>query len=422
MINKIKNIANTEDKKRLLSNFFSLSVLQGANYILPLITLPYLVRVLGVEGFGIIALATSVIMYLGILVDYGFNTTATREISINKHDLQKVSDLYSVVMIIKFVLLIVSFLILTLMLFTFDFFAEYKLIYFLTFGILIGQYLFPVFLFQGMEQMKYITYINLTSKLIFTISLFIFIKNQDDLYLVPLLTSLGFIVAGLFSIYFVKIKFNIFFNLPKLTLIKIKLKEGWNIFLAALSGNIYGQGNIIILGLLTTPLIVGYYSIAQKLTVSIVSIFQVFSQAIMPYFSSLITGSKIQFIRQIGMTLKYSAIINFLLIGFLLVTSDYIYFLISGENNPIGLYTFSFWLIVAFFTIFNTVLHPILIATNKDKYMAKFYLIVSGLFLIYSPILTILFSYKGMLVSMLIVEVSIFIFSVFGVYKGVSNK
>ena len=103
----------SKDKKQLLSNFFSLSVLQGVNMILPLLTLPYLVRTLGVENFGLVNFALSIIMYFHILVSFGFELSATREVSIHRENLDKVSEIFSAVMMIKTIFMFISLLILS---------------------------------------------------------------------------------------------------------------------------------------------------------------------------------------------------------------------------------------------------------------------------------------------------------------------
>jgi len=117
MLTKLKKITNTQDKKRLLSNFFSLSVLQVFTYILPLLTLPYLVRVLGMEKFGLVMFAQAFLMFFNVLVDYGFNLSATREISIHRDDKSKLTEIFSSVIGIKAILLVISFLILTIIIF-----------------------------------------------------------------------------------------------------------------------------------------------------------------------------------------------------------------------------------------------------------------------------------------------------------------
>jgi PST family polysaccharide transporter len=287
---------------RLLENFISLSTLQVANYILPLITLPYLVRVLGPEKFGLIAFAQAFIGYFNVLTDYGFNLSATRDISINRKDNDKVSEIFSSVIIIKFGLLILSLFIMTLIIFSFDKFRSEWLIYYLTFGMVIGQVLFPVWFFQGMEKMKYITFLNILARIIFTISIFIFVKNASDFLYVPILSSLGSIVAGVLAFWIVFKDFGVKFRMPDFERVKFHLKEGWYIFISTVAISLYTTSNTFILGLFTNNIIVGYYSAAEKIIRAVQGLLSPVSQTIFPHVSKLMNESKdagIKFIRRI---------------------------------------------------------------------------------------------------------------------------
>ncbi len=196
-------ILTKEEFSNLTSNFISLTLLQALNYILPLITLPYLVKTLGIDNFGLLSFATATVAYFGILTDYGFNLTATKDISIHRDNKYKVVEIFSSVMSIKFLLLLFSFLLLNIVVFSFDRFSKDWVIYLLSFGSVVGQFLFPIWFFQGMEKMRYMTYLNLVSKLIFTIAIFIFVEEREDIYLVPLFFSLGGIIAGSLSLYII---------------------------------------------------------------------------------------------------------------------------------------------------------------------------------------------------------------------------
>lgn len=405
MINKIKNIANTEDKKRLLSNFFSLSVLQGANYILPLITLPYLVRVLGVEYFGHLAFATATVMYFQILTDYGFDLTATREISIHRDNKEKVIEIFSSVMTIKILLMFLSFFLLSILIFSIEKFSNDALVYFLTFGTVVGQVLFPVWFFQGMERMKYITYLNILSKVIFTIAIFVFVQEQSDFYLVPLLTSIGFLVAGIWSLYLVKKEFGVGFEVQTIDTIKHHLVEGWDIFVSRVFGSMYRSSNIIILGLLTNNTIVGYYSIAEKVVKTLQTLQDVVGNTLFPYLSKKFSITNKSFFDLNKRFFKFIFLIYFSLSLITMFSSEYIIYILMGEFNEIAilnLQIMSFVILVGGFNYYYGILG--LVSMNYKKDFSK-YIIITGLFnLLFCIVSVYLYPNYGASISMIISE------------------
>ncbi|QCT93938.1 flippase [Caminibacter mediatlanticus TB-2] len=387
MLSKLKQKLQKEEYKRLLSNFISLSVLQGANYILPLITFPYLVRVLGVEKFGLLAFANATIAYFNILTDYGFNLTATREVSIYRDDKEKLIEIFSSVMTIKFILTILSLILLTILVFSFEKFRKDAIIYYLTFGIVIGQILFPQWFFQGMERMKYITFLNITAKIIFTIAIFVFIHKESDYWKVPLISSLGFIIAGILALYIIFKDFKIKFKIQSFPTIIYHLKEGWHIFISGIFTTIYTISTLFILGIFTNNIIVGYYSLAEKIVKAISGLFIPINSAIFPYISNLVNKSPEQakfFLKRITL---YSSLVIGILSIFVFVFSPEIIFLISGDvfsESVIILRILSFFpLIITIARIFSI---DYLINFHYQNELSKIYF--------YSAILSLFFSFS----------------------------
>ena len=290
--NLFRRITSTKEKQVLLENFLSLSFLQTANYILPLITLPYLVRVLGPEKFGLIAFAQAMTQYFSVFTEYGFNFSATREISICRDNPQKVSNIFNAVIIAKLLLVVVSFLFLAILVIYVPKFRADWCVYFFAFGSVVGSSLFPTWFFQGIERMRYITVLNMIGKLIFTIAIFVFIKTQNDFLYVPLITSLGFIITGLLSLWVVFNKFKIRFVLPNYENIRHQLNEGCHTFISTMSITLYTNTNTFVLGLLTNNTIVGYYSAAEKLISAVRGMLGVISQSVYPYISKIAAESK----------------------------------------------------------------------------------------------------------------------------------
>jgi PST family polysaccharide transporter len=270
---------------RLLSNVMSLAALQAANFILPLVTLPYLVRVLGIEQYGLVVFAQGVVMYFNILVDYGFNLSATREISVNRGDSSKTSAIFNSVMLIKFALILLSLVILAILLLTIDKLNAQWELYVLTFGLIIGNAIFPVWFYQGMERMKYITLINVSMKILFTLAIFVFVQGPDDYYMVPLLNSTGFILAGVFALVFAIKKFGIKLAFPPLAQAKQLFKDSTLFFSSRIANEGGTHYMTVLLGSVFGVAVVGYYDIAQKLFKAYTSLFSVLTTALYPYMS-----------------------------------------------------------------------------------------------------------------------------------------
>lgn len=270
---------------QILSNFLSLSVLQAANYVLPLLTLPYLIRVLGAEKFGLLAFATAITSYFSILTDYGFNLSATRDIAIHRNNNADINRIFSSVMTLKIGFLIVSAGLMALIVFLSPKFSQHWQAFVLTFGAVIGQALFPVWLFQGLEQMKYVTYLNIGAKLAFTVLVFVFVHDDQAYLFVPALTSAGSIIAGVWSLQIARKRFNIQFYRQERSALVVELKKGWHVFIATSFSSLYRESNTVILGFLTSPVIVGYYAIAEKIVKAIQGAQTPLGQALFPYLA-----------------------------------------------------------------------------------------------------------------------------------------
>lgn len=330
---KIKNkFTLNKEFKRLFENILSLLFLQGTNYLLPLITMPYLVRVLGPEYYGLIAFSAALTAYFILISDYGFNLSATSQISINRDSPDKINEIFSAVISVKIILMILSFMIMLIIILIFEKFNEHYLLYLVNFGMVIGQVLLPVWLFQGLEQMKYIAYLNLGAKLFFTICVFIFVHEQDDYLLVPLLTSIGFIVVGVISLLVIKKNYDVKFTLQKKSTIKAQFILGWHVFLSKISISFYTNTITFVLGLTSNNTTVGYYAAADKLIQAAKSIYSPVAQAIYPMIGKKLLNSRsdgLQLIQKIKLgVFPIMAVISMMIFLF----SDSIVLLLFGEE------------------------------------------------------------------------------------------
>lgn len=283
MIRKIRTALQVEDIRQLMKNFFSLSVLKLVNAVLPFVTLPYLIKVLGLQQYGAIVLALSLIAYFQSITNYGFNLSATREIARHKTSRKQLSFIYSKTQTSKIYLLLLSLSILIPAVMIVPQFREDLLVYLLMCLMLIGQTMFPEWFFRGVEQMGYITILDLIVKGSFTIGVFVLIKSPEDYWLYPLLFGLGYVFIAILSHFLIVKKFKLSVQLVKKNSVIKNLKFGFPLFINQFMPNFYNNTTTFLIGVLLGKQAAGLFGTIRQITNLLNVLNSVVSTVVFPY-------------------------------------------------------------------------------------------------------------------------------------------
>ncbi len=266
----------------LLFNFSSLGIIQVAGFLLSLVVIPYVIRIIGADGFGVIAVAQVLMFYMSVTADYGFNRTAIREVALYKSDPKRISGIFFTVLASKLIISLFLFFLLLVLVAVVPLFRMQYEVYLLAFSFVLGQSLLVNWFFQGLEKMQYMAIASFFSRLIFVALVFLFMKNKDDVSLYIFFMGLGNCIAGLVSIFFVVRKYKLSFSIPSKKALLHELKEGWPVTLTNLSQTSIQYIGIFILRLFSNDLVVGYYSIAERIYFAMKLMLDVFTQAAYP--------------------------------------------------------------------------------------------------------------------------------------------
>lgn len=309
ILNKFYRIG--KNGRIVIDNFIALFLLQVVGYVLPFITLPYLSKIIGVEKFGEIAFATAIMSYFQTIVDYGFIFSAVRDVSRCKDDKLKASMIFSNVMWARFFLVCISLIMLVILILLVPKFHEMKLILFASFFIVIGHALFPDWMFQAIEKMRYITILNLFTKVFFTVLVFVVIKKESDYYYQPILTSLGFCISGFISLIILK-KYGFHLIAPKWKSSLSLIKSNTDLFINQIVPNLYNSLSSIVLGFTSGSTANGIFDAGNKFNSVASQFISIISRVFFPYLSRNISGHKIYLKIHLGLSCLFAFVLFFL--------------------------------------------------------------------------------------------------------------
>lgn len=262
----MKKIASQINKhKNLLNNFTYLSVLKIFNILIPLITITYFIKVLGKETYGLIVLAQAIMSYFVILVNFGLNTLATKEISVSRENKLKINEITSLVFSAKIILFFISILILSILLVLIEQTRGYETLFFLSMWVCLYDVIFPIWYFRGIEKMKFIAYLTITSRLIFLVLTFLLIKSEKNYLLVPIINGIGALFSGILALFILFGKDEIKFKVPMRSDIWDFIKKSVPFFISEISIKFFASSNKVIIGVFLGLTNVTYYDFAEKI-------------------------------------------------------------------------------------------------------------------------------------------------------------
>ncbi len=393
-------------KTLLFKNISSLAVIQMVNSFLPLIIIPYLLRIVGFENFGLISFATAIAAYFTIVVDNGFTVSGTRYVAKNKSNIKALNTYFSSVMSIKLCFTFLCFLILVLLRLTFpDIFTQFSIFLF-AFLIVIGNFLFPIWVFQGYEKMFYLAVINTISRAIYVVLIFTFIKVEEDYKFVTLINGISYLASGIISLILIKHMFKISLTPINFENLKFAFNDSFNIFKSRIYAGTYNNYNLIFLGFLGNNLAVGYYAVAEKILKALQNIYQPVLTGFYPFFIRKVREKKALFFKYFK-RLTYSLFLFSSVVSVsIYVFSNEIIYLLSGNYEDDIAALLRILCIAIFLSPFGPHYSNGLFVAEKDNFVSKFTAQSLILTLLLSPLL-VLYGAIGASISIIIIYIAI---------------
>lgn len=391
----------------------SLSVLRGFDLVAPLIITPYLISRVGMEKYGVLAFSLSIAMYFGMFVQYGFNVTAVRDIARSRADHKVLNKKFSAIFWSNLLLAGLAALVFLVGSLAIDMAENFRFILFSAFLLVVLQSVMPTWLFQGLEEMEYLSGFGVLSKLLYLVLVLVFIRVQSDYQWVYVLYAISVAVILIASYVLIACRFKLSFRLSSWREVLEQYKAGWSAFVTQVSPSLYNNSSVFILGAYSTSAVVGAYSAAMTVVEVCISGGRILSAVMLPYLSLR---------PQAFSRFKYVMLISGLLVGCgVMVFADSLGFLMFGGDEHVKLYieVMSFGIPAVYaYLAYNT---NYLMLNGYEREARRIAVTVSIFFLFVGVVFIPLWAGVGASLVVVLARISMAIFS-YRMYKSRAGK
>ena len=363
----------------LFRNFSYVTLSQAANYLIPLITIPYISRVVGVEKFGSLEFSYTIVLYFIQLVEYSFDITATRRMAVISENKVLVSRLFSAVFWSKALLWLLSTLIFGMLLLVSEtlrpYLAPLVCYYFITTAFMLSQNWF----YQGLQKLGIVALSSVGFKLIFALLLFVLVRKESDYYLVALSTTAGYVIVSIVTfLYSFKLLPGLRVYFPGFRLLIKNLKNGFYVFAAGMANKFYGLSGMYWAGMLLSGVDLGRFSAAHKLYLVMQSIlFYPVHMTLLPHLSKKLKEGLEQYQRSLFRFLKWILAATIAAVLAIFTISPWIVRLLFGTEFSGTHVIFNLFLPSLVFAVFiNLFVYQAFIQLKRDDLHLKAHLVM----------------------------------------------
>jgi PST family polysaccharide transporter len=270
----------------LCQNIIALYGVQSVNYLLPLITIPYLTRVLKPEGWGSVAFVQSLGMIAIMIVEYGFTLSASRRVSTRRHDREWLGSILASVTGAKFFLVISSLSVIVWVSRWIPRLHDHPQLFYAGLFWAAAQGLSPLWFFQGLERLRLTSSADIVCKVAGVIAILLTVRNASQDWVVLLIYGCASLASTSYM-YLMALR-DYRMSAPSVGDIAAVMKDGAALFMFQASVSMYTSANVFVLGLFVPPHVVGIYAGAERITKSILGLLGPINQAIYPRINAII--------------------------------------------------------------------------------------------------------------------------------------
>lgn len=252
-------------QSKTVKKFIIYGVGQAVNIISPLLVTPYLIYTCGIEKLGIISIGQSLAYILIVVVDYSSFIIGVKDVSVHRDEKKVLETTFLTHYTAKFLLLLCVLIFTLLLTFFIPFFHKIQVTILLSLSIIIGQFINPTWFFQGLENFKWITIINIVAKVIFIAGIFILIRQKSDYIYVNLWLGLGAILANLLGVFWIMKKYKFSFKNTQKNDVITLLKRDFSFCVSQLFFAFRNYSPVIIISFIGGNFIAGQYKVIEQI-------------------------------------------------------------------------------------------------------------------------------------------------------------